>query len=75
MPAVLQLVADFAKYVDFHIIYIREAHPIGGWETPDHNEEYGVSYSMPKVIEERQAVAAVQSEVAIRRLADRHSVD
>jgi hypothetical protein len=53
MPAVLKLVADFAKHVDFHIIYIREAHPIGGWETPDHNEEYGVSYPVPKSIEER----------------------
>jgi hypothetical protein len=53
MKATLQIVADFAEFVDFHIIYIMEAHPVEGWATPEHNDDYGVCYNRPIALQER----------------------
>ncbi len=53
----LKLVAEFEKFVDFHVVYIREAHPIDGWAVPEDNLPYGVEYSSAKTLEERQAAA------------------
>ena len=40
----------------FQTVYIREAHPIDGWQK-DSNEKEGVCYRQPKTLSERVAIA------------------
>lgn len=49
--------ARYSSDVDFLTIYIREAHPIGGWEAPDQPEQFRV----------RQATVAAERMEAARK--------
>jgi len=46
----------FAGQADFVSIYIREAHPSDEWQT-ESNEDEGVCYPQPVVLEDRLAIA------------------
>lgn len=45
------------RKVDFHIVYIREAHPSDGWQMPV-NVRQGVVYEDPETVAERRRVAS-----------------
>lgn len=47
----------FGKEVEFLLVYIREAHPVDGWQTKT-NEQEKILVTQPKTLEERQTVAA-----------------
>lgn len=52
-----ELYARYRDQVQFHIVYIREAHPQHGWQVPNNLIE-NVLYDEPATDEERTAVAA-----------------
>lgn len=54
------LYAGYADRVQFLVIYIREAHPVDGWDIGSENRIYD-----PKTIEERREIAAM-CEVALQ---------
>ena len=62
----------FQDRVAFFVVYIREAHPINGWQV-EANERDAVLYEQPTTLDERTAVAgacALHHELTIPTLID-----
>ena len=58
----IELVYDqFKEHAEFFLVYIREAHPSGGWVIPE-NELRGISIKDPKSYSQRVAVATTACE-------------
>jgi hypothetical protein len=48
----------YKERVDFYLVYIQEAHPIGGWQTLSNMDE-GKLFEQPETADERAEVAGV----------------
>jgi hypothetical protein len=57
-PAVEKLAASYADKAAFLVVYQREAHPVGGGDELEINEQEGYSIAAPANLDERMSLAA-----------------